>query len=126
VCRICAGPVRVRARRDVDALGGLCHQRLCRPRLRCPRGERTRDRPIAAGRVSPREALLLFALLCLIAFLLVLTHELAHHRSSSLVGVLLAASYPFMKRYTQLPQVVLGAAFGWAIIMAFAAQAGRS
>jgi 4-hydroxybenzoate polyprenyltransferase len=41
------------------------------------------------------------------------------------VGVLLAASYPFMKRYTQLPQVYLGAAFGWAIIMAFAAQAGE-
>lgn len=88
-----------------------------------PHVERTRDRPIAAGRVSPREALLLFAALCLLAFgLVLLMNRLTIYLS--LVGVVLAASYPFMKRYTHLPQVFLGAAFGWAVPMAFAAQTG--
>lgn len=88
-----------------------------------PQVRRTRDRPIAAGRVSPREALLLFAVLCLLAFALVLTlNPLAI--KLSLVAVGLAAVYPFMKRITHLPQVVLGMAFGWAIPMAFAAQTG--
>ena len=89
-----------------------------------PHVARTRDRPIAAGRVSPREALVLFAVLCVIAFLLVLLMN-PLTIALSLVGAVLAASYPFMKRYTHLPQVYLGAAFGWAIIMAFAAQAGE-
>lgn len=82
--------------------------------------QRTRDRPIAAGRVSPSEALVLFALLCLLAFILVLTlNRLTFYLSFGAVA--LAAIYPFTKRYTQLPQLVLGAAFGWAIPMAFAA-----
>lgn len=88
-----------------------------------PYVERTQDRPIAAGRVSPHEALWLFAVLVLAAFVLVLfmnTLTIA----LSFVGVALAALYPFMKRYTYLPQVVLGAAFGWAVPMAFAAQTG--
>ena len=88
-----------------------------------PLVSRTRDRPIAAGKVRPREALLLFVALCLIAFLLVLTmNRLTIYLSFA--GAALAAIYPFMKRYTHLPQVVLGMAFGWAIPMAFAAQTG--
>jgi len=88
-----------------------------------PQMERTRDRPIAAGKVSPKEALVLFAVLCLVAFgLVLLMNRLTI--LLSLVAVALAAGYPFTKRYTQLPQVVLGAAFGWAVPMAFAAQTG--
>ena len=88
-----------------------------------PLVSRTRERPIAAGRVKPNEALWLFAALCLLAFALVLTMN-ALTIKLSFVGVGLAAIYPFMKRYTHLPQVVLGMAFGWAIPMAFAAQTG--
>jgi len=88
-----------------------------------PHVERSRDRPIAAGRVKPKEALALFVILCLGAFgLVLLMNELTIWLS--LAGVVLAASYPFMKRYTHLPQVYLGAAFGWAVPMAFAAQTG--
>jgi 4-hydroxybenzoate polyprenyltransferase len=88
-----------------------------------PHVERTRDRPLAAGRVSAREAVLLFVVLCLIAFgLVLLTNALTV--TLSVVGAALAASYPFMKRYTHLPQFYLGAAFGWSIPMAFAAQTG--
>jgi 4-hydroxybenzoate polyprenyltransferase len=88
-----------------------------------PHVRRTRERPIATGRVSPREALVLFVVLCLLAFGLVsfmnrLTILL------SLIAALLAVSYPFMKRITHLPQFFLGAAFGWAVPMAFAAQNG--
>lgn len=88
-----------------------------------PHVRRTRDRPIAAGRVAPGEALRLFAVLCLVAFGLVLLMNLLTI-ALSLVAVALAAIYPFMKRHTYLPQVVLGAAFGWAVPMAFAAQTG--
>jgi 4-hydroxybenzoate polyprenyltransferase len=85
--------------------------------------QRTRDRPIAAGRISGREAQLLFLGLCLLAFGLVLLLNLLTILLS-LVGVLLAVTYPFMKRVTYLPQVFLGAAFGWSVPMAFAAQTG--
>lgn len=84
---------------------------------------RTRNRPLTTGRVSTREALILFVVLCLIAFLLVLTLNLLTILLS-FVGALLAAIYPFMKRYTYLPQIFLGIAFGWAVPMAFAAQTG--
>ncbi|HED15183.1 MAG TPA: 4-hydroxybenzoate octaprenyltransferase [Gammaproteobacteria bacterium] len=85
--------------------------------------QRTRNRPLTSGRISSREALILFALLCVMAFALVLT--LNHLTIYLSFGALaLAMVYPFMKRYTHLPQVVLGAAFGWAIPMAFAAQTG--
>jgi 4-hydroxybenzoate polyprenyltransferase len=88
-----------------------------------PHVKRTRDRPLAAGRVHPGEALALFVVLCAIAFLLVLTlNRLTVWLS--LVGVLLAASYPFMKRFHHLPQAHLGAAFSWAVPMVFAAQTG--
>lgn len=86
-----------------------------------PRVSRTRNRPIAAGRVMPYEALALFSALSLIAFGLVCLMN-AMTILLSVVGVFLAASYPFMKRYTYFPQAYLGLAFGWAIPMAFAAQ----
>jgi 4-hydroxybenzoate polyprenyltransferase len=89
-----------------------------------PHVARTRERPLAAGRVTPREALMLFVALCLAAFLLVL---LMNRLTILLafVGALLAATYPFMKRCTHLPQVYLGAAFGWSVPMAYAAQTGE-
>jgi 4-hydroxybenzoate polyprenyltransferase len=86
-----------------------------------PHVERTRHRPLAAQRVTSREALGLFVILCLIAFVLVLQLNTLTI-VLSVVGAFLAASYPFMKRYTHLPQFYLGVAFGWSIPMAFAAQ----
>jgi len=85
--------------------------------------ERTKQRPLATGSVSGREALAVFAVLMLVAFALVLTmNRLTVYLS--IVGVLLAASYPYLKRYTYLPQVYLGMAFGWGIPMGFAAIQG--
>ena len=86
--------------------------------------ERTKDRPLTSGTVSEREALGLFFVLVSIAFVLVLFLN-RFTILLSFVGVFLAASYPFMKRYTHLPQAYLGIAFGWAIPMAFAAQTGE-
>ncbi len=84
---------------------------------------RTRHRPMATGAVTTKEALMLFVGLCVISFLLVLlTNELTIQLA--FVGVALAFCYPFMKRYTHLPQLVLGAAFAWSIPMAFAAETG--
>ncbi|MDQ7089282.1 MAG: 4-hydroxybenzoate octaprenyltransferase [Methylococcales bacterium] len=83
--------------------------------------ERTQQRPIASGKVSPSEALKLFAILIGSAFLLVLLLNVMTILLS-LIGAFLIASYPFMKRYTHLPQAYLGIAFGWAIPMSFAAQ----
>jgi 4-hydroxybenzoate polyprenyltransferase len=84
---------------------------------------RTRERPLATGELKARDALLVFGGIALIAFYLVsLLNTLTIWMS--VVGVALAASYPFMKRYTYLPQLYLGMAFGWAIPMAFAAQTG--
>lgn len=86
--------------------------------------ERTSNRPLATGALRGREALLLFAGLMLVAFALVLTlNRLTVYLS--VVGVLLAASYPYLKRHTYLPQVYLGLAFGWGIPMAFAAVRGE-
>ena len=88
-----------------------------------PHVERTRDRPLASNAVSPAEALGLFLVLCLVALgLVLLLNRLTV--MLSLVGVALAATYPYHKRYTYLPQVHLGIAFGWAVPMAFAAQTG--
>ena len=83
--------------------------------------ERTRNRPVTSGKISAREALAVFAVLSLVAFVLVLTMN-SLTIWLSVVGVVLVASYPFMKRYHYLPQVHLGAAFGWAVPMAYAAQ----
>jgi 4-hydroxybenzoate polyprenyltransferase len=86
-----------------------------------PHVDRCKLRPIAAGKVSPKEALIVFAVLCLTAFGLVLLMDL-YTIGLSFIGAFLAASYPFMKRFTHLPQAYLGAAFGFAVPMAFAAQ----
>jgi 4-hydroxybenzoate polyprenyltransferase len=85
---------------------------------------RTRGRPLATGAVSVTEAMVLAVLLALVALLLVLTLN-ALTVQLAFVAAALAACYPFMKRWTYLPQLVLGAAFGWAIPMAFAAELGR-
>jgi len=88
-----------------------------------PHVKRTEGRPLATGAVSGREALVVFGALMLAAFALVLTlNRLTIWMS--IIGVLLAASYPYLKRYTYLPQVYLGMAFGWGIPMAFAALTG--
>jgi 4-hydroxybenzoate polyprenyltransferase len=82
---------------------------------------RTRQRPLAARRVAPQEALVLFGILTLVAFLLVMQLNEFTLRLSC-IAVLLAVSYPLMKRFFPLPQFYLGLAFGWAVPMAFAAQ----
>lgn len=85
---------------------------------------RTQQRPLVTGEVTVSEALALCACLCVAAFVLVLfTNSLTI--VLSLIAVLLASIYPFMKRYTNLPQIILGAAFSWGIPMAFAAQLGE-
>jgi len=88
-----------------------------------PNVERTHDRPLATGTVKPTEALVLFVVLGLIALSLVLLLN----RTTLLfacAGIFLATTYPFFKRFTYLPQVYLGIAFGWGIPMAFAAILG--
>jgi len=82
--------------------------------------ERTAQRPLATGQVTPREALTVFALLSLLAFALVLTlnNKTIGH---SFIALSLATLYPFTKRFTHMPQLFLGIAFGWAVPMAFTA-----
>src|SRR5210317_1941904 len=80
--------------------------------------KRTESRPLTQGRVSDREALILFLTLCFAAFLLVLLTTMETILLAP-VAVAIAAIYPFMKRYTHFPQVVLGAAFSWAVPMAY-------
>lgn len=82
--------------------------------------KRTAQRPLATGKVSEKEAKMLFISLLAIAFFLVLNLNL-YTIGLSFIAVLLATVYPFMKRYTHLPQFVLGMAFGWSIPMAFGA-----
>lgn len=82
---------------------------------------RTKGRPLASGKVKPNEALVLFGVLVLAsAALLPFLNKATFYWSFGAIG--LATLYPFMKRFTHLPQVVLGAAFSWAIPMAFVAQ----
>jgi len=86
-----------------------------------PRVARTRDRPLAAGRISTLEALVLFAVLSMTALVL----ALQLNRSTlllALIGGFLAISYPFVKRFLAVPQMYLGLTFGWGIPMAFDAQ----
>ena len=85
--------------------------------------KRTEQRPLVSGKISSKEALVFFALLMGISFLLVLCTN-APTIWLSFGGLALAASYPFMKRYTYYPQVVLGAAFSWGMPMAFTAETG--
>jgi 4-hydroxybenzoate polyprenyltransferase len=86
-----------------------------------PHVARTKDRPLAAGLVSPKEALVLAAVLALMAFALVLTLNRLTV-ALSFVGLFLAVSYPFTKRFFAIPQAYLGIAFGFGIPMAYAAQ----
>jgi 4-hydroxybenzoate polyprenyltransferase len=86
--------------------------------------KRTSQRPLVDGRVAPREALAVFGTLMLVALVLVaftnkLTIQLAF------AGAALAIAYPYLKRHTHLPQLWLGAAFGWSVPMAYAAQKGE-
>lgn len=81
---------------------------------------RTKERPLTSGKISSKEALGVFAILVLVSFLLVLQLN-TNTLLLSVVAVILAASYPFMKRYHHFPQVHLGAAFAWAIPMAYTA-----
>jgi 4-hydroxybenzoate polyprenyltransferase len=85
-----------------------------------PHIERTKNRPLATGKITAKEALAVFAVLSLIAFFLVLQLNTSTVLMSG-VAVVLAGSYPFMKRFHSLPQLHLGAAFAWAIPMAFTA-----
>jgi len=86
-----------------------------------PQVARTRERPLASGAVTPKEALSVFAVLMLTAFLLVLTLN-SQTILLSFAGAFIAVTYPLAKRFTNLPQVYLGVAFSWGIPMAFSAQ----
>lgn len=90
-----------------------------------PYVERTRLRPIACGAVTPFEALILFAILGLIALGLA---SMLNRQAQllAIVAAVLTIVYPFIKRFLSIPQFVLGAAFGWAVPMAFAAQTGET
>ena len=85
--------------------------------------ERTKARPLAAGDIAPIEALIVFVVLLGIALALVITLGVELLKLAA-IGAVLAATYPFFKRFTHLPQLYLGAAFGWGIPMTFAAQIG--
>jgi 4-hydroxybenzoate polyprenyltransferase len=86
-----------------------------------PQVARTKDRPLAAGRVSPDEALRLFVVVSLIAFGLLTSLHNVQAILLAIPAVVLAATYPFMKRWISIPQAVLGLAFSWGIPMAYAA-----
>jgi 4-hydroxybenzoate polyprenyltransferase len=88
-----------------------------------PHVRRTRDRPLAARRVSPREAVALFLLLVSLALVVVLQLN-ALCVKLSLAGAALTVTYPLLKRFFPIPQLYLGLAFGWGVPMAFAAQLG--
>ena len=87
--------------------------------------ERTRERPLTTGQVSSREALALFALLCLASFALVLLLRKPLLIWLSFAAFFLAATYPLTKRFFAIPQAYLGVAFGFGIPMAYAAQLGE-
>jgi len=85
---------------------------------------RTQNRPLASGTVTPVEAIVLFIALGLIAIALVLTLD-PLTQALAVIAAILTILYPFMKRLISAPQLILGAAFGWSIPMAFAAQTGE-
>ncbi|MBN1379258.1 MAG: 4-hydroxybenzoate octaprenyltransferase [Gammaproteobacteria bacterium] len=85
---------------------------------------RTKDRPLVIGTVKPVEAIGVFVVLSLLAFaLVILTNELTV--KLAFAGLALTILYPFAKRFTYMPQMILGAAFAWAVPMVFAAQTGE-
>ncbi|MDB5761694.1 MAG: ubiA [Herminiimonas sp.] len=85
--------------------------------------QRTAERPLTSGRIAPWEAVMVAAVLALISFLLILPLN-ALTRQLSVAAVLIAASYPYFKRFFAIPQAYLGIAFGFGIPMAFAAAQG--
>ncbi|MDQ6969609.1 MAG: 4-hydroxybenzoate octaprenyltransferase [Mariprofundus sp.] len=85
--------------------------------------ERTKTRPIAAGKIAPGAALVGFIAMLLVALLLVLQTS-TYVMILAVVGVVLASLYPFLKRFTYFPQAWLGMAFGWAVIMGWGAETG--
>ncbi len=88
-----------------------------------PKVQRTAGRPLVRGEISPNQALALFFVLIAIAFgLVLLTNRLTV--LLAIGGAMLAVTYPFLKRFTHFPQIGLGTAFSWAILMAFAAETG--
>jgi 4-hydroxybenzoate polyprenyltransferase len=89
-----------------------------------PHVARTRERPLATGRVSATEALMIYVALSLVALSLVMTLD-PYTIQLSFVGAGLTAVYPFLKRFFSMPQVWLGFAFSWSIPMAFAAETGH-
>ena len=89
-----------------------------------PHVERTRCRPLASGELTVREALIAFFVVMLLAFGLVLMTNVLTIKLA-FAGAVLASTYPFFKRWTHFPQVILGLAFGWGIPMAFAAETGQ-
>ena len=86
-----------------------------------PHVKRTATRPLATGEITPREALTLFSILSLTALGIVCLMNMLTIQLS-VIAIILAETYPYMKRYTHLPQIHLGMAFGWAVPMSFAAQ----
>jgi 4-hydroxybenzoate polyprenyltransferase len=88
-----------------------------------PHVRRTRERPMAQGRVEPKEALILFVALSLIALGLVMTLD-RFTQQLALVGAVLTVTYPFFKRFFPIPQMYLGIAFSWSVPIAYAAEAG--
>jgi 4-hydroxybenzoate polyprenyltransferase len=88
-----------------------------------PHVRRTRERPMAQGRVEPKEAIMLFVALSLIALGLVMTLDRLTQQLA-LIGALLTVTYPFFKRFFPIPQMYLGIAFSWSVPMAYAAEAG--
>ena len=89
-----------------------------------PHVRRTRERPMAQGRVEPKEAIMLFVALSLIALGLVMTLD-RFTQQLALVGAVLTVTYPFFKRFFPIPQMYLGIAFSWSVPMAYAAEAGE-
>jgi 4-hydroxybenzoate polyprenyltransferase len=82
---------------------------------------RTKDRPLIVGSLSSHQAIKIFTILIFLSFLLVLNTNTLTIKMS-FIALFLASLYPFMKRHTHLPQLVLGAAFSWSIPMAFSAE----
>jgi 4-hydroxybenzoate polyprenyltransferase len=88
-----------------------------------PHVKRTKERPIASGKVSEKEALILFFILMSLAFLLIFFLN-RQTQILALIGACITAIYPFVKRILSAPQLILGLAIGWGVPMAFAAQTG--
>ena len=88
-----------------------------------PYVKRTKERPIASGKVTEKEALVLFFVLIFLAFLLILFLN-RQTQVLAIIGACITAIYPFVKRILSAPQLILGFAFGWGVPMAFAAQTG--